>query len=245
MITDGELQLFFETDKGKKMFQQLALQMERMKKAVERSETFGHFGWAFPLDMEPRDYVRLAEHATNADTVDAAFLKYYTDHDGQAYKRLICSVIDEPELQQCRGFLEEVRQSYDDSRYRVCVAALLPMLDHIAQRTWDAPLSTQGKAHKSLERNIGVLPDSLTDYLWRSLKAFVDQVFVRSTRSKPPVLNRHWILHGRGISDGTQVDCLRLLQAIRLLEELAVKPTDCRMGLKTGIRHSESHSQGS
>lgn len=195
-------------------------QFERMIRAIERSETFGHFGWAFPLDMEPRDYVRLAEHATNADTVDAAFLKYYTDRDSVAYTRLIGSLIEEPGLLQCRGFLEEVQQSYDDGRYRVCVAALLPMLDHIAQRTWDAPLSIQGKAHKSLERKIGVLPDSLTDYLWRSLRAFVNQVFVRSTKSKPPVLNRHWILHGRGISDGTQVDCLRLLQAIRLLERL-------------------------
>jgi hypothetical protein len=155
MIRDRELQSLVE---------QLRPQMQRMQKAVERSEIFGRFGWAFPVDMAPRDYVRLAEHATNADTVDAAFLKYYTDHDGQAYKRLIRSLIDEPELQQCRGFLEEVRQSYDDGRYRVCVAALLPMLDHIAQRTWDAPLSTQGKAHKSLERKIGVLPDSLTDY---------------------------------------------------------------------------------
>lgn len=83
MITDGELRLFFETDQGKKVLQQLTLQMERMKKAVERSETFGHCGWAFPLDMEPRDYVRLAEHATNADTVDAAFLKCYRDHDAR------------------------------------------------------------------------------------------------------------------------------------------------------------------
>ena len=35
-----------------------------------------------------------------------------------------------------------------------------------------------------------------------------------SANAKPMVVNRHWILHGRGIPDGTQTDCLRLLQAI-------------------------------
>jgi hypothetical protein len=65
-----------------------------------------------------------------------------------------------------------------------------------------------------------IIADSFTDYFWRSIKAFVDQVFTKAGKSRPPMLNRHWILHGRGISDGTQVDCLRLLQAVRTLERL-------------------------
>ena len=74
---------------------------------------------------------------------------------------------------------------------------------------------------KLLERTIGgVPPDSFTDYFWKSIEAFSDRVFGSVGKSKPPTLNRHWILHGRGISDGTQVDCLRLLQALRTLARL-------------------------
>jgi hypothetical protein len=219
-----EFLLSFETDEQQKLIQELSLQVrphiDRMSRAVRCSETLGHFGWAFPLDMKPRDYVSIAEASTSYEKADVAFLTYYTDKDGQAYELLIDLLINDPGLQECKGILKEVKQSYDDRRYRVCVAALLPILDLIAQKTWGAPLSIHSKSHKSLDRKIGVMPDSFTDYFWRSVKAFADQVFASVGRSKPPTLNRHWILHGRGISDGTQVDCLRLLQAIRTLERL-------------------------
>jgi hypothetical protein len=191
-----------------------------MANAVRRSETLGDLGWAFPLDMQPRDYVTIAEESTSYEKANSAFLRYYTDNDGRAYKHLIDVLINDPGLRKCKELLIEVKESYDDGRYRLCVAGLLPVLDHIAQNAWDAPLSTHSNAHKSLVRKIGVMPDSFTDHFWRSVKAFVDRVFAGVGKSKPPTLNRHWILHGRGISDGSQVDCLRLLQAIRTLEQL-------------------------
>jgi hypothetical protein len=223
MITDDDLRRFWESEGGKRVrkeFRQLQPRVNRMLSAVRRSETLGDLGWAFPLDMQPRDYVPIAEDSTSYENADAAFLSYYARNDGQAYKRLIDLLIDEPGLQDGRELLKEVKQSYDDGRYRICVTGLLPVLDHIAQKTWDAPLSVRSNAHKSIDRKIGVMPDSFTDHFWRSVKAFVDRVFVPHGKSKPPTLNRHWILHGRGVSDGSQVDCLRLLQAIRTLEQL-------------------------
>jgi len=223
VITDEDLRAFWETDEGRIMEQrlrQIRPQSGRFVSAVRYCETLGDMGWAFPLDMQPRDYVPIAEESTSCEKADAAFLKYYTDNDGQAYMRLMDRIINDSGLQECKEFLEEVSQAYDDGHYRVCVAALLPMLDHIAQKAWDAPLSIKGKAHKSLERKIGVLPDSFTDQFWKSTKAFLDRVFASVGKSKPTTLNRHWILHGRGISDGTQVDCLRLLQALRTLARL-------------------------
>jgi len=206
MITDEELRRFWETAEGErlhKQFLQLRPAFNRMADAVRRSETLGDLGWSFPLDMQPRDYIPLAEESTSYEKADAAFLKYYTLNDGQAYEHLIDLLINEPGLQECKELLKEVKQSYDDHRYRVCVTALLPVLDHIAQKTWDAPLSVRSNAHKSIDRKIGVMPDSFTDHFWRSVKAFVDRVFASAGKSKPPTLNRHWILHGRGISDGS------------------------------------------
>ncbi len=191
-----------------------------MVSAVRRSETLGQFGWAFPLDMPPPEYVPIAEESTSSEKADAAFLRYYTRNHGQAYKDLIDLLINEPELEGGKELLKEVKQSYDDGRYRVCVTGLLPVLDHIAQKTWDAPLNHGTNARKSIDRKIDVMPDSFTNHFWRSVKAFVDEVFVPATKSKPRTLNRHWILHGRGVSDGSQIDCLRLLQAIRTLQRL-------------------------
>ena len=151
MLTDEDLKQFWETDEGKRIQQQLRQlqpQIDRMLDAVRHSETLGDLGWAFPLDMEPRNYVPIAEESTSYEKADAVFLKYYTDNDGQAYKHLMDVIISDSGLQECKECLEEVRQSYDDGHYRVCVVALFPMLDHIAQKTWDAPLSIKGKAHK-------------------------------------------------------------------------------------------------
>lgn len=223
MITDEDLKTFWKTSEGKKIqnkFLQLQPAPNRMVSVVRRSETLGDLGWAFPLDMPPGDYLTIAEESTSYEKADAAFLRYYAAKNGQAYKDLIELLISDPGLEDGRELLKEISQSYDDGRYRVCVMGLLPVLDNIAQKNWDAPLSVRGNAHKSIDRKIGALPDSFTDHFWRSVKAFVDRVFIPAGKSKPPTLNRHWILHGRGMSDGRQVDCLRLLQAIRTLEQL-------------------------
>ena len=91
MITDEDLRRLSETAEGKRLQTQL-LQFQpalnRMLDAVRRSETLGDLGWAFPLDMQPGDYISLAEEATSYEKADAAFLRYYTRNDGQAYKHL-------------------------------------------------------------------------------------------------------------------------------------------------------------
>jgi hypothetical protein len=223
MITDDDLRGFWQSDEGKRLhekFLHLQPAVDRMVYAIRRSETLGHFGWAFPVDMQPREYVAIAEESSSSDKADAAFLRYYTRSDGLAYRRLISVLINEPDLRGGKALLKEIKQSYDDGRYRVCVTGLLPVLDHIAQKTWDAPLNEGSNARKSIDRKIGVIPDSFTDHFWRSVKAFVDDVFVPAKKSKPHMLNRHWILHGRGVADGSQIDCLRLLQAIRTLQQL-------------------------
>lgn len=224
MVTDEDLRRFWETAEGQRLQKQLLRFQPALKRqvdAVRRSETLGGFGWAFPLDMQPGEYLSIAEESTSYEKAEAAFLRYYTRNNGRTYKHLIDLLINEPGLQECKELLKEVKQSYNARRYRICVPALLPVLDHIAQKKWDAFLGVHGNAHKSINRKIGVMPDSFTDHFWRSVRAFVDRVFTPVRKSKPPTLNRHWILHGRGISDGSQVDCLRLLQAIRTLERLA------------------------
>lgn len=87
MITDDDLRRFWESEGGKrvhKKFLQLQPAFNRMASAVRRSETLGDLGWAFPLDMQPRDYVPIAEESTSYEKADAAFLSYYTCNGGQA-----------------------------------------------------------------------------------------------------------------------------------------------------------------
>lgn len=51
---------------------------------------------------------------------------------------------------------------------------------------------------------------------WVSVQAFLDVVFLHHpfSASKPPLINRHWICHGRDVPEWGKVDCLRLFQAL-------------------------------
>ena len=64
----------------------------------------------------------------------------------------------------------------------------------------------------------------MAELVWRSYKGFAEALYAYvdfHASEKPAFLNRHYILHGRGIADSNLTDCLRLPQALHTLTALA------------------------
>lgn len=62
--------------------------------------------------------------------------------------------------------------------------------------------------------------------VWDTIQQFVNDVFGNSDfTGTEPRLNRHWVLHGRSNANWTRTDCIRLLQAVRVLAEVGATDT--------------------
>jgi hypothetical protein len=75
----------------------------------------------------------------------------------------------------------------------------------------------RGKDPKQTARKLlGRSPtDSVKRAIWSSIDAFVSHLFEQRSfaGTRPPLINRPWILHGRDNPSWTKADCLRLFQA--------------------------------
>ena len=56
-------------------------------------------------------------------------------------------------------------------------------------------------------------------YTWISYNMFIGKLYAKSDFSaeEPEEINRHWLLHGRSEYDISEIDCIRLINAIQSL----------------------------
>jgi hypothetical protein len=189
---------------------------QRVDEALKQAEILGSFGWTLPMGMTPRQYVWIVEQSSGGlAAADQAFLNYYTADEGSNCKRLMLQLLHNQTLQRWHGCLKEIDTAYEKGLYRVCIPTLLTILDGIAYHNWTTKFYSEDGRRKFLERKVqSARKGDLDEHIWRSVKAFVVTVFQSGVKSEPLVINRHWILHGRSAPNGTQADCLRLLQAV-------------------------------
>lgn len=183
--------------------------------ALESAESMGRFGWTVPLNVGLHQCVALLRAATDAESIDAAFLEFYGADAGARRAELLADLTDRPELLDWLASLEEIAFALDAGKYRIAVPALLATFEGVAiarlsPRFW----RSDGRKAFFDERLALHEAGSFDAVMWRALRAFVDELYQGAFEERPRALNRNWIMHGRGPAEASLADCLRLLQAI-------------------------------
>ncbi len=190
---------------------------ETVRRDFEGAARLGQFGWTIPLNATLPECRSLTEAATDIASADAAFAKYYEADAGSRVAELWDAVMKVPAVAPSLPLLAESRWVFDQGRYRVCVLALLTVLDGVGHR-WHEEFF-KGSRRKSLfKEKLRAEPGTATHSIWRSVSSFAEIVFKSQFESSG--FNRNWLIHGRGIPDDSPLDCLRVLQAILTFADL-------------------------
>jgi hypothetical protein len=185
-----------------------------LTKAMKRAERLGAFGWTIPMNLTPEGIVWLLGQATTGRAADKAFETFYFGDGNRALNHLKDMLVSEDRLKRYRPLLEEISKALDAKYYRICTPALFSLIEGIAYHNWTPKFCNEHGRKQFFERKLKRMPSgSLGYYVWSSIKAFVNAVFKTATNTRPLIVNRQWIMHGRDIPDGTPTDCLRLLIA--------------------------------
>jgi len=152
------------------------------------------------------------------DELDRKFVRLFSANRGARFDSLAGTLLERDNLAPWRDLLEECVSVYRRRQYRVAVPALLAILEGILS----AGCGNSTRVKAIVERHLASAPheehDDLLWILWSAVDAFIGELFkrVQFSDSRPPVLNRHWILHGRDLQSASwsQSDSLRLFLAI-------------------------------
>jgi hypothetical protein len=148
--------------------------------------------------------------------IDDVFLDYYEVDGGVNYRRLKLHLLRKESLIRWRPLIEQCFTAFENDLYLVVVPAMITVVEGAIVVVGGADAWRQ-KDHKQTARKLlGRSPkDSVKRAIWLSVDAFVSHLFEHRSfaDTRPLLINRPWILHGRDDPSWTKADCLRLFQA--------------------------------
>lgn len=197
--------------------------MKAAENTILKAELLGEYGWTLPMMMTPFKLHQILALDTPS-LIDTAFVEFYSSDEDLEYRRLRDYLLASPDLRRWRVLLRQCCDAYERHDYLIPVPSLLTVLEGaIATPSKARFVRGPDRARFFKDKIDGASADSVEQWMWRSVNAFVKALFQKSDffdSAPPDRLNRHWILHGRDVLDWDASDCLRLFQAIGTVTKL-------------------------
>ncbi|MFP3667779.1 hypothetical protein SB717_21780 [Priestia sp. SIMBA_032] len=179
------------------------------------SENIGKWGWTVPFSFGLVHIKYFENDSLTKRDVDKFFYNYYSS-DNDEFDKMTNSILKNKDIYQWHEAIKQCVYAHKHNRYILSISTLIPVLEGI--------LSTF-ESNKSNIRMMKVCKDMLntTDdeslidkIMWTSCYHFISALYKKSDFSKtePEIINRHWILHGRTAFNSSEIDSLRIFNAI-------------------------------
>jgi len=186
-------------------------------------------GWTVPLEFTPGETLEVARGAHNRAEADEIFFRFFTDDAGRMFEALRRDLLSEQSLDPWRPLLAECFEAYDRGQFSITIPALLSIIEgYLAQLS--NTLKRRTRVPDITAAAVALKGDGIDALLWESVHQFVSNLFAYYdfAGQPPPVINRHWILHGRYCPPWSQIDSLRLFNALHTITAVASRGSNSR-----------------
>jgi hypothetical protein len=197
---------------------------QRLISTYQRWEASGkrlaELGWTVPMNFTMSQAVALSDPANSDEDIERCIVDFYLCDQHKQLRCLFNDLIASEVLIQWHPLIRQCFEAFELNLHLVTIPSLLSVLEGaIAQkcntfRTKNVHITTPTKEKASQENQRS--PYSIEYFIWSDLATFIGKLYELSDFSKgrPPLLNRHWILHGRDSTQWTVADAIRLFNAL-------------------------------
>lgn len=178
------------------------------------SESLGRDGWPVPMWGPASLATRLKGRSTAE--LDAMFCEAYAADDSRRYRDMIADLLEASALKTWKELIRECDFAFQHARYRIVVPSLLLIIEGCLCEIGGV---RQDRNAKPLRIVTDDLEPGIVSPVLFSVRGFLSEVYARHdfAEARRPIINRHWIFHGRDHVEWGQSDCLRLFQALHTL----------------------------
>lgn len=208
-----ELQKKFKKN-AKKESEKMSLQMSKTLDNVVKK--IDGIGWTLPPEMAIYP-INVLGRTDKIKDVNEFFYWYFTANESYNFKGLIKNILNSKIDKKYKIAIEECFYAYENHKYIICSITLLTVIEGILSSFY--PDKTNIKMMKVCQKQVDTIDgnkDIIQKYIWISYNNFIRKLYERSSfdSEEPSFINRHWILHGRSEYNLTEIDCIRLFNAI-------------------------------
>lgn len=196
--------------KAREMTDEIVIISENVIKKINQT------GWTLPIEMAIYPFKVLGATSEIRD-IDKFFNEYFTHNENYHLKGLIRNILGSEIDEKFKRGIEECVYAYENEKYIIASITLLTIVEGVLSGFETNKKNTrmmkvcQMQADKTVESE-----DIIEKYSWISYNNFIKKLYEPSDfgATEPSFINRHWILHGRTEYNLTNLDCLRLFNAL-------------------------------
>ena len=174
-------------------------------------------GWTLPSDAGIIIIKRLADEQEIED-VNSFFEWYYTENNYFHVKFMVNYINGSSIKEATKKLFLECWKAFQNKSYAVCAIALVAVIEGILSEYSEDKRDIRMK--KVCQKKVDTFPpdgSKIIKYTWISYNKFISKLYEKSdfTNPEPEEINRHWLLHGRSEFDISELDCIRLINAVQ------------------------------
>lgn len=176
-------------------------------------------GWTLPAE--------LGIHAVNAlgnteeiEDINQFLFEFFKYNDYEPANRMIIGILSSSISEGLKKMAKECWTAFQGHLYAICATSLLAVIEGLlSEFSEDKNDVRMMRVCQKQEDNFPAGGSTIAKHTWMSYNRFIRNLYKKSdfTSEEPEEINRHWLLHGRSDFEITELDCLRLFNAVQSL----------------------------
>ncbi|RNB82109.1 hypothetical protein EDM59_21100 [Brevibacillus nitrificans] len=184
------------------------------------SENIGKWGWTVPFSFTLYQIRFFENDNLTKEDIDTFFEIYYSEDDN--FDRMINAILNINDIHQWHEAIKQSVYAHKNMMFILSVSTLIPVLEGILS-TFESD-KTNIRMMKVCKEMLDTTNDNsmIDKIMWTSCFNFISALYQKSDFSgkEPELVNRHWILHGRTAFNNSEIDSLRIFNAIETVSNI-------------------------
>ena len=176
-------------------------------------------GWTLPAELGIYA-VNVIGQTDEIEDVNAFLAEYFTRDDYRATKSMIDFILQSQIREPLKALVQQCWEAFQNRLYAVCSTSLLSVIEGVLSEFGDDKRDV--RMMRICQHHVDNFPvngSTIEKHVWISYNIFIRKLYEKSdfNAAEPDEINRHWLLHGRSDFEQTEIDCIRLFNAVQSL----------------------------
>ncbi|MBU8919103.1 hypothetical protein BGM25_23950 [Bacillus sp. FJAT-29953] len=184
------------------------------------SENIGKWGWTVPFSFTLAQMGFFENDSLTKEDIDTFFYDYYSEDDN--FDRMINAILSINDIGQWHKPIKQCVFAHKNNMFILSISTLIPVLEGILS-TFESD-KTNIRMMKICKEMLDSTDDKsmINKIMWTSCYHFISALYQKSdfSATEPDIINRHWILHGRTAFNNSEIDSIRIFNAVETISTI-------------------------
>lgn len=176
-------------------------------------------GWTLPAELGIYA-VNVIGQTDEIEDINGFLYDYFTRDDYKVSRKMIDSILNSKIREPLKSLIRQCWDAFQNKLYAVCATSLLSVIEGVLSDFGDDKQNV--KMMRICQYHVDSFPSdggTIEKHIWISYNTFIRNLYKKSdfNSDEPNEINRHWLLHGRSDFEQTEIDCIRLFNAVESL----------------------------